>query len=124
MLYSPINKKAVKEIKEILEHYELSGAIVLHDMTYGGHGEYHFHADKKNTCIEVKEHELLASTKHIESKAEKKRLIDATINTLNNMRNGMATMFHTVDHLYKKIEKQFEITEVSKSHISGNLGDN
>ena len=109
MQYSPKLKKAMEEIKEVLDKYDIGGIVCLHTP---GHHEYLNKLNPKYSALSLKENEagflIKGHSKHYFGNKEMRdqKLAD-TKNMVEHLSIFCANEFMMFDEINKKMEATF-----------------
>lgn len=122
MKYSPKLKKAMSEIKEVLEKYDIAGMIVLH--TEGGHSEYLLKINPSYSVIKFEgPNRLLFRAKLQEDFNGNKRLMQHKLANTSNMLKHITDVGGELVLSVIKVSEQFD-SIVDGRHTSQNELDN
>jgi len=80
--YSPKLRKAIDEIKGVLDKYDIAGLIVLHEPN---HGEFLLNINPSYSCISFQADGLRINTKPFESTESKNEAVKNTCNMTSSL---------------------------------------
>ena len=113
--YSPKLRKAMAEIKEVLDKYDIVGLVVLHEPS---HGEFLLKINPSYSCISFQTDGIRINTKPFDSKESKS---DAVKNTCNMTSSLFEMISKQVDNL-KQVD-DFLTETFDAKHTTGKFID-
>lgn len=114
MNYSPKLKKAMLQIDEIMKENDIGGAVILHDNTYGGHGEDKLYLSPSYSCAEIKD------GVGIRFKTKDTEEANQTSNLFRTIVDMFGILFSIIEPVSSKLDKRLGATH-TPSPITGNL---
>lgn len=106
MQYSPKLKKAMQEIKEILEKNDIAGFVVLHTP---GFSEYMNHLSTSYSCAEIFPEGVRVRLKQAEVGKEKAKLLaEGTFNMIDHLTDVILRHADMYMNCHKNLESAWE----------------
>ena len=129
MQYSPKLKKAIAQIKDILDEHDIAGAVVLHTP---GHGEHLFKIDPSYSCAFIDNspgvHGIRVRTRLQEDYSgdarKRHQAQEDTVNMFDIMSHLVGTQAMYCIETMKMLEKNFDITRSGTGGTSSDVQNN
>lgn len=119
MQYSPKLKKAMEEIKEILQKHDIAATVTLHTE---GHAEYLNHITPSYSCAKMDEQtgrfELRARKIHYSNEAERQNKLMATANMLSLLSEVTAKNATYLTRASRLVDKILQAEHFDSGHSS------
>lgn len=119
MQYSPILKKAVQEIKEILDKHDIAGVVVLHTP---GHSEYLIKLDPTYSCVKKQNggYRIKSNLQedHNGDKEEQIKVQKETANMLNLLSTTMANIALPIMEMSESMDNAINAHHTPGGHTS------
>jgi hypothetical protein len=122
MQYSPKLKKAIEEIKKILNENDIAGFVVLHTP---GHSEYLNHVTTSYSCATVTPEGVRLRLKGSEvGKERAKELADGTYNMITHLTQAIASNAEMYISCHEQLKDKWGGDDNGGSHTSHNQQNN
>lgn len=114
MNYSPKLKKAMAEIKEIMDKHDINGSIILHSP---GFGEHFMKVDASYSCAKI-ENTAHGPAIRIKAKAHELNIIEDTVNSIIIINDLMDYHQGVCMGVMKELQKVLEIDNSDGTHTT------
>ena len=122
MQYSPKLKKAMKQIKAVLDEHDIAGSVVLHTP---GFGEHFIKLDPSYSAMKIKDEALHIRVKEAEvGKKKAKQLATDTANMANILTTLTGKHAMMLIHAEETLEKNLDIQHGKGGYTSDSTQNN
>lgn len=121
MKYSPKLKKAMEEIKAILDQYDIAGAVILHTP---GFTEYLNKIDPSYSCAKMDGDAFRIKNTHIKDEEEKKKFTRDTLNMLHCLSEGAGMVALNLITVSEIADSKFDVNHFGGGHTSNQEQNN